>query len=64
VKEGSMASPKEEWLKEIKETSRHRYELRFDEFCQWIQKSPEQLVKEYKNSSDKEAWAKHMGSII
>ena len=59
-----MASPKDEWLKELKENSRHRYELRFDEFCQWIQKSPEQLVKEYKNSSDKEAWAKHMGSII
>jgi hypothetical protein len=32
VKEGSMANPKEEWLKEIKESSRHRYELRFNEF--------------------------------
>jgi site-specific recombinase XerD len=64
VKEGSMASPKEEWLKEIKETSRHRYSLRFDEFLAWIQKTPEQLVQEYKESTDKEAWAKHMGSII
>jgi hypothetical protein len=57
-------NPKEEWLKEIKETSRHRYSLRFNEFCEWIQKTPEQLVKDYKDSSDKEAWAKHMGSIV
>lgn len=57
-------NPKDEWLKEQKESSRHRYSLRFDEFCQWIQKTPEQLVKEYKDSSDKEAWSKHMGSIV
>jgi hypothetical protein len=57
-------NPVEEWLKEIKETSRHRYSLRFGEFCAWIQKSPEQLVQEYKQSTDKEAWAKRMGSIV
>jgi len=63
VKDSSM-NPKEEWLKEIKETSRHRYSLRFDEFCQWIQKTPEQMFKEYKDSTDKEAWAKKYGSIV
>jgi hypothetical protein len=57
-------NPQEEWLKEIKESARSRYSSRFDEFCEWIQKTPEQLVKEYKDSSDKEAWAKTMGSII
>jgi site-specific recombinase XerD len=64
LKDSNVNNPKEEWLKEIKETSRHRYAMRFDEFCQWVQKSPEQLFKQYKDSSDKEAWAKAMGSII
>jgi hypothetical protein len=57
-------NPKEEWLKEIKQSSRHRYELRLNEFCAWIQKSPEQLVEEYKQATDKEAWAKKWGSIV
>jgi hypothetical protein len=64
VQDCSMATPKDEWLKEQKESSRHRYELRFNEFCAWVQKTPEQLVEEYKTTTDKEAWAKHMGSII
>lgn len=38
--------------------------MRFDEFCQWIQKTPEQMFKEYKDSTDKEAWAKKYGSIV
>lgn len=63
VKDCSM-NPQEEWLKELKEQSRHRYELRFNEFCQWIQKTPEQLVKEYKDSTSKEEWAKKYGSIV
>ena len=57
-------NPKDEWLKEVKEASRHRYSLRFDEFLQWIQKTPEQLVSEYKKTTDKEAWAKKYGSIV
>jgi len=57
-------NPKEEWLKEIKETVRARYSSRFDEFLEWIQKTPEQLVEEYKQVTDKEAWAKKYGSII
>jgi hypothetical protein len=64
VKEGSMASPKEEWLKEIKESVRYRYSQRLDEFLAWIQKTPEQLVQEYKTTTDKEHWSKAMGSII
>jgi hypothetical protein len=64
VKETTMASPKAEWLKEIKESVRHRYSARLDEFLEWVKKTPEQLVEEYKATSDKEAWAKKWGSIV
>jgi hypothetical protein len=57
-------NPKEEWLKEIKETVRARYSSRFDEFLEWIQKTPEQLVEEYKQVTDKETWAKKYGAIV
>lgn len=57
VEETIMASPKDEWLKEIKESVRYRYSQRLDEFLEWVKKTPEQLVEEYKATSDKEAWA-------
>jgi hypothetical protein len=64
VKETTMANPKAEWLKEIKESVRYRYSQRLDEFLEWVKKTPEQLVEEYKTTSDKEAWAKKWGSIV
>jgi hypothetical protein len=64
VKEDSMASPKAEWLKEIKESVRYRYSARLDEFLEWVKKTPEQLVEEYKATIDKDAWAKKWGSIV
>ena len=64
VEETIMASPKDEWLKEIKESVRYRYSQRLDEFLEWVKKTPEQLVEEYKATSDKEAWAKKWGSIV
>lgn len=64
VEETTMASPKAEWLKEIKESVRYRYSQRLDEFLEWVKKTPEQLVEEYKASTDKEAWAKKWGSIV
>jgi len=39
VKETTMASPKAEWLKEIKESVRHRYSARLDEFLEWVKKA-------------------------
>jgi hypothetical protein len=38
VKEDSMTSPKEEWLKEVKDTVRYRYSQRLDEFLEWVKK--------------------------
>jgi hypothetical protein len=64
VEETIMASPKDEWLKEIKESVRHRYSARLDEFLEWVNKTPEQLVEEYKATNDKDAWAKKWGSIV
>jgi len=64
VKEGSMANPKDEWLKEIKESVRYRYSARLDEFLEWVKRTPEQLVEEYKATIDKDAWAKKWGSIV
>jgi site-specific recombinase XerD len=56
--------PKEEWLKEIKSTNRKRYSDRFDEFCQWLGKTDTELVADYKQANDKDAWSKRMGSVI
>jgi hypothetical protein len=64
VKETTMANPKAEWLKEITESVRYRYSSRLDEFLEWVKRTPEQLVEEYKASTDKEAWAKKWGSIV
>ena len=64
VEETIMASPKAEWLKEIKESVRHRYSSRLDEFLEWVKRTPEQLVEEYKATIDKDAWAKKWGSIV
>ena len=38
VEETIMASPKDEWLKEIKESVRYRYSQRLDEFLEWVKK--------------------------
>lgn len=64
VKETTMANPKAEWLKEIKESVRYRYSARLDEFLEWVKKTPEQLVEEYKATIDKDAWVKKWGSIV
>jgi hypothetical protein len=64
VKETTMANPKAEWLREIKESVRYRYSARLDEFLEWVKKTPEQLVEEYKATIDKDAWVKKWGSIV
>lgn len=59
-----MATPKEEWLAEYSRAStRHKYEMNFDAFCEWAKTSDVELVKEYK-ASDHREFSKKWGSRI
>jgi site-specific recombinase XerD len=59
-----MGKSIDNWLKEMKESARSRYLARFNEFLEWTGKTDVQLVEEYKQATDKEAWARKYGSIV
>jgi site-specific recombinase XerD len=59
-----MGKPIDNWLKEMKESARSRYLARFNEFLEWTGKTDVELVQEYRQATDKDAWTRKWGSIV
>jgi site-specific recombinase XerD len=57
--------PTEQWLKQYKEDSAKRKNRRAMAYlCAWLKKSDVELVAEYKQTADKEQWAKQTGQRL
>lgn len=58
-----MKTPKEKWLDEYSKKPQvlRKYGEQFETFLQWIGKTDTELVKEYKQATDKDTWRKERG---
>lgn len=54
----------EEWLSQYQGKTRTTYESAFKNFLEWAQTTPEELLKIYKEASDKTEWSREWGNIL
>lgn len=55
----------ETFLKEYsKESTKRGYKRHVEKFLEWVKKSPSELIKEYKDTQDKNEWKKKFGRLV